>query len=122
VHRPKVTKVFCFFFPKKKILFSLLLTYTVIPAALMTQFAVLDPRRKRILYRATHRGTHETDILFGDYLAPRLQTMDDAALTAVERLIDLPDADLADWLSGRKPIPPQHDHPLLRQMRDHAIR
>jgi len=82
----------------------------------------LDPRRKRILYRATHRGTHETDILFGDYLAPRLAAMDDATLAAIETLIDLPDADLADWLSGRKPIPPEHDHSLLRDMRAAALR
>jgi antitoxin CptB len=82
----------------------------------------LDPRRKRILYRATHRGTHETDILFGDFLAPRLAAMDDAALTSVESLIDLPDADLADWLSGRKPIPAEHDHPLLQAMRAAARR
>jgi len=82
----------------------------------------LDSRRKRILYRATHRGTHETDILFGDYLASRLAAMDEATLTDVETLIDLPDADLADWLSGRKPIPAQHDHPLLRAMRAAAER
>jgi len=82
----------------------------------------LDPRRKRILYRATHRGTHETDILFGDYLAPRLAGMNDAMLAEVESLIDLPDADLADWLSGRKPIPAAFDHPLLQAMREAALR
>ena len=83
----------------------------------MTETVPLDPRRKRILYRATHRGTHETDILFGGYLAPRLAAMDDRTLDQVESLIDLPDADLADWLSGRKPIPEQHDHPLLRAIK-----
>jgi len=83
----------------------------------MNDTVPLDPRRKRILYRATHRGTHETDILFGGYLAPKLAAMDDGTLDQVEALIELPDADLADWLSGRKPIPAEHDHPLLRAMR-----
>ncbi len=76
----------------------------------------LDPRKKRILFRVTHRGTHETDLLFGGYVEPRLAAMNDAELEEIESLIDLPDADLADWLSGRKPIPAQHDHPLLRAM------
>jgi hypothetical protein len=28
---------------------------------------------------------------------------------------------LADWLSGRKLIPAEHDHPLLRAMRQTAL-
>ena len=82
----------------------------------------LDPRRKRILFRATHRGTHENDLMIGDYLAPRLVGMDDATLTQVEILLELPDPDLADWLSGRRPIPAQYDHPLLQQMRAAALK
>lgn len=81
----------------------------------------LDPRRKRLLFRATHRGTHETDLLFGGFVEPRLAAMSDAELDEVEALIDLPDADLADWLSGRKPIPAEHDHPLLRAMMADAL-
>lgn len=79
-----------------------------------------DPRRKRILYRANHRGTHETDILVGGYLEPRLAAMSNAELDQVEEVLELPDADLADWLSGRKPIPPQHDCALLRAMKQNA--
>ena len=64
-----------------------------------------DPRRRRILFRATHRGTQETDRLIGGYVAPRLMAFTDTELDAVEALMDLPDPDLADWLMGRLPIP-----------------
>jgi antitoxin CptB len=74
----------------------------------------LDPRRRRIHYRATHRGTHETDILIGGFVAPRLATMTDADMEALEAVMDLPDADLADWLSGRKPVPADVDGPMMR--------
>ena len=47
----------------------------------------LDARRRRILFRATHRGTHENDILIGGYLAPRLATMAESELDAVEALL-----------------------------------
>ena len=80
--------------------------------------APLDTRRRRILFRATHRGTHENDILIGGYLAPRLAALAEAELDAVEALMELPDPELADWLSGRRPIPPEHDCAILRAMRD----
>ena len=81
----------------------------------------LDTRRKRILFRATHRGTAENDLMIGDFLATRLAQMDAATLDAVEALLELPDPDLADWLSGREPIPAAHDQPLLRAMRAAAL-
>ncbi len=76
-----------------------------------------DPRRRRILFRATHRGTQETDRLIGGYVAPRLLTFTEAELDAVEAMMDLPDPDLADWLMGRLPIPPGELAPLLHAMR-----
>ena len=79
-----------------------------------------DARRRRLLYRATHRGTHETDLLIGGYVAARIDALGAAELDALERVLDLPDTDLADWLTGRLPIPPDADSPLLRDMRDHA--
>lgn len=75
-------------------------------------------RRRRILFRATHRGTHETDLLIGGYVAPRIALMSGAEMDALEVLLELPDPDLADWISGRLPIPAEHDSPLLRAMRD----
>ncbi len=32
--------------------------------------------------------------------------------------MEMPDTDLADWLTGREPIPPKEDTPMLRRMRD----
>lgn len=76
-----------------------------------------DPlRRRRLLYRATHRGSHECDLLIGGFVARRIEAFDAAALDALEALIDLPDSDLADWLTGRQPIPPEADSTLLREM------
>ncbi len=83
---------------------------------------LVDPRRRRILYRATHRGTHETDLLIGGFVAPRLAAMSDADLDQLEAIMDLPDPDLADWLSGRLSIPDVHDTPMLRAMREAAGR
>ena len=80
----------------------------------------LDPRRRRILFRATHRGTHETDLLIGGFVAPRIAGFTDAELDALEELMELPDIDLADWLMGRRPVPPHCDTPMLRAVLEPA--
>ena len=73
-----------------------------------------DVRRRRLLFRATHRGTNENDLMLGGFIRAHLDTLDDADLTALEALLELPDPDLADWLTGRQPIPPEQDAPLRR--------
>jgi antitoxin CptB len=79
-------------------------------------------RRRRLLYRATHRGTHETDLLVGGYVESRIDSLSEAELDALEDVLELPDTDLADWLIGRQPIPADADSPMLRALRDAAGR
>ncbi len=75
-----------------------------------------DARRRRLLFRATHRGTRETDLLVGGFIAARIETFTEADITALETMMDLPDVDLGDWLMGRRPIPPEAETPMLRAM------
>lgn len=79
--------------------------------------APFDARRRRILFRATHRGTYENDILIGGFVRARLSRFTEAELDALEEVMELPDAALADWLTGRQPIPPEVDTPMLRAIR-----
>ena len=74
----------------------------------------LDPRRRRILFRATHRGMHEADILLGGYVTPRLAAMTDPDLDDLEEILELVDADLVDWMLGRALVPTHLDTPMLR--------
>lgn len=90
------------------------------PKSLPDNAVTADPRRRRILFRATHRGTYENDILVGGYVRARLLAFTDAELDAVEVILELPDATLADWLTGRQPIPPEADSPMLRAIRQAA--
>ena len=78
-------------------------------------------RRRRILFRATHRGTYENDILIGGFVRARLEQFTPTELDALEAVMDLPDAVLADWLTGRQPVPDamaqdRHTGPMLRAM------
>ena len=77
-----------------------------------------DTRRRRLLFRATHRGTRENDFLVGCFVTTRLEAFSDDEIADLESIMDLPDPALSDWLTGRRPIPPEYDTPMLRAMRD----
>ncbi len=76
----------------------------------------LDPRRRRVLFRAWRRGTREMDLLLGRFADAYIATLDDDGLAALEALLEVPDADLFAWLTGRAPVEPVHATPLY-----HAI-
>jgi antitoxin CptB len=68
----------------------------------MTDITALDPRRRRILYRARHRGTYENDLMIGGFVAAHIETTSETELDALEAVMELPDVDFADWLTGRR--------------------
>jgi len=78
----------------------------------------LDSRRRRLLYRATHRGTKENDVLIGGFVTHRITLFSQADIDALEHLLESPENDLADWLTGRRAVPPEADSPMLREIRD----
>ena len=83
--------------------------------------AALDTRRRRLLFRATHRGTYENDLMIGGFVRSHLATFDAAELDDLESLLQLPDTDLADWLTGRRPMPPEAA-PMLRRIQESLVR
>ena len=82
--------------------------------------ASIDTRRRRLLFRATHRGTYENDILLGGFVTRHISAMRESELAALEALLELPENDLADWLTGRLPIPAGADSPMLRRVQSEA--
>jgi antitoxin CptB len=75
-----------------------------------------DARRRRLLFRARHRGTQETDLLLGGFVAAEIDRMDEAELALLEAVLEFPDVDLFDWLTGRRPVPPEAASPLFERM------
>jgi antitoxin CptB len=78
-----------------------------------------DTRRRRLLFRATHRGTYENDLIIGGFVKAHLTELTETDLDGLEAVMEMPDTDLADWLTGRSPIPPEEETPMLRRMRNY---
>ena len=60
----------------------------------------LDLRRKVLLWRATHRGTKEMDVLLGGFARDNIDSMQPSELDELDRLIDVPDPELMSWIMG----------------------
>lgn len=73
----------------------------------------MDERRRKILYRASHRGMKEADLMIGGFVAARVADLNLGQLDRLECLLDELDIDIMDWLIGRKPVPQKHDHDVF---------
>ncbi|MDQ0468819.1 FAD assembly factor SdhE [Labrys wisconsinensis] len=77
----------------------------------------LDPRRRRLLFRAWHRGTREMDLLMGPFCDAEIGTLGEEDVAAFERLIEAEDHDLYDWITGTAATPDIHDTGLMHKLR-----
>jgi len=73
-------------------------------------------RRKRIVWRATHRGIREMDFVVGTFVKGRVDKADEAELAELERILEIPDQDLMAWMTGAQAVPADQDSSLLQQM------
>ena len=78
----------------------------------------LDVRRRKLLFRAWHRGMREIDLILGRFADGNIEQLTEADLSEFESLMDVPDGELLAWLTGEADVPAAHDGPLFRRLRD----
>ena len=78
----------------------------------------LDVRRRKILFRAWHRGLREVDLILGRFADSHIEQLSEAELTEFETLMDIPEGLLLAWLTGEADVPALHDGPLFRRLRE----
>ena len=76
----------------------------------------LEITRKRLLWRATHRGIKEMDILVGGYAQKHLVAMSAADLEHFAGLLEIPDQDLLSWATNQSSVPPPQQSAMLEAM------
>ena len=77
----------------------------------------MDDRRKKLTFRAWRRGFLEIDLILGRFADRKLAGLDEAGLDAFERLLEAPDQDVYEWITGQAEAPAEHDTPTLAQIR-----
>ncbi len=65
----------------------------------------LEQRRKRLTFRAWHRGMKELDLLIGGFADRHLAELSAAQLDRFEALLDVPEPLMYRWLMGHERPP-----------------
>ena len=78
--------------------------------------AELDPRRRRILFRAWHRGIREMDLILGQFADENIDQLDNEQLDTLEALMEISDRDLVQWVTNEVPVPPKYDTEIFRRV------
>jgi antitoxin CptB len=60
--------------------------------------------------------------MIGGFVRARLGTLTQTDIEALEALMEIPDVDLADWLTGRRAIPDDLDLPMLLRIKESLTR
>ena len=77
----------------------------------------LEDRKRRLAWRATHRGTKEADMLVGGFWHAASAEWGEAEVTWFEALMHEQDADILAWAIGSAQPPARFADGLMPAMR-----
>lgn len=81
----------------------------------------LDPRRRKLLFRAWHRGIKEMDLILGSFADGNIAILDDGDLDEFEMMLETNDRDLVKWFTNEEAVPANADTPLFQRIHAHAM-
>ena len=64
-----------------------------------------EVQRRRLRFRSAHRGNKELDLILERFAACHLDGFSPGQLERYERILEMPDPDLYNWLAGLVPVP-----------------
>ena len=89
----------------------------------MTAGEDISVRRKKLRYRAWHRGTKEMDLVLGPYADAHTEAMNETQLDQLETLMNEEDPPLLKWVMGQEEPPENVDRVFLAKLiADHQAR
>ncbi len=73
-------------------------------------------RKRRLLFRASHRGTREADKMIGGFVEQRLDLLAVEDVLWFEQLLEETDVDIMSWMTRSQPCPAVYDTALMGDM------
>jgi antitoxin CptB len=81
----------------------------------------LEVHRRKLKFRAWHRGTREMDLLMGSFADRHIFGFDKEELDEFERLLSCNDPDLYNWVTGVEVPPANEQSSVLSKFLGHRI-
>jgi len=82
----------------------------------------LDAQRRKLLFRAWHRGMRELDLIMGRFADCAIRELTADELLQFEQLMEVPDRELLAWITGEREVHASYDGALFRRLRDFNLR
>ena len=82
----------------------------------------LDTLRRKLRFRAWHRGTREADLIMGQFADARIGTMTEDELAQFDALLEVQDLDVYNWIIGKTEIPPEYRTSIMQELLDFDFR
>lgn len=79
----------------------------------------LETKRKRLIFRSWHRGTREMDLIMGSFAEANVPGFNEAELDLYEEVLQNPDPDMYDWITGRIPVPANINNTIIEKLLQH---
>ncbi|TNE63661.1 MAG: succinate dehydrogenase assembly factor 2 [Alphaproteobacteria bacterium] len=76
----------------------------------------LDNRRRRLLFRAWHRGIKELDLIFGNFVEANHQSFSHADCEWFERLFEEQDHAILQWVTKKEGVPAQFQGEMMDRL------
>ncbi|MGL1920092.1 MAG: succinate dehydrogenase assembly factor 2 [Hyphomicrobiales bacterium] len=73
--------------------------------------------KKKLMFRAWHRGMKELDLLMGTFAQDELAELKGDELDQFERLIDSEDNDLLNYFNGKQAVPSHLAGPVFERIK-----
>lgn len=65
----------------------------------------LEDRKRRLLFRAWHRGIKELDLIFGNFVEANVTDFSAEDCAWFERIFEEQDHEILAWITGGAPVP-----------------
>ena len=70
----------------------------------------LGTYKKKIIFKASHRGSKEMDILLGNFIKKYIELFNENELGLFNTILECDDDDIYQWIIGKKEIPNQYSN------------
>ena len=81
----------------------------------------LEIFKKRLIYRATYRGTKEMDILLSSFVKKHINTFNEKSLVKLENFLDLSDEQILNYYNNTFTEETMIENEVLKLFKNHEI-
>lgn len=79
----------------------------------------IENKRKQLSFRSWHRGTREMDLIMGSFADKHIDHFTKEEVKLYDEVLQMPDPDLYDWVSGRVQPPSNVMNSVLEKFINH---